>query len=372
MVIRWPSVRVVLVLSCASLGCGRIGFDPGGGAGSTPDAGPDATNGAGADAGASSNIMFVTRDAYAPGSLGSLQAADGVCQAEAAEAGLAGTFVAWLSTSQVNAIDRLGSARGWIRADGEPFVDLSTDLLAPKILTTPSVDANGDDQALSANPFVATGTRGDGTADIKTCGDLSDPQDTIMQGDLNVAASLFTGYVATATCAGGARLYCFGIDRAAPLVVRQIAARRAFLSEPWTPGLGLAGADAHCQGEADAAGIGGSYFALLATSAASAASRAPAGLPWARIDGVPIVRAASDLSTGTFLHPLHVDVNGVHHQARVLVGANNLASPANNACNDWTSASAGVVGTRLLAESPQNSVQFTPCSVPARLYCLEQ
>jgi len=69
------------------------------------------------------NIAFVTSAKYVGGQFGGLDAADKECARLALAARLPGTYKAWLSTSTEDAIDRLGSARGWVRVDGKPFAD---------------------------------------------------------------------------------------------------------------------------------------------------------------------------------------------------------------------------------------------------------
>ncbi|HYL59494.1 MAG TPA: hypothetical protein VEU51_11520, partial [Candidatus Acidoferrales bacterium] len=66
------------------------------------------------------NKVFVTSSTF-DGNLGGQAGADADCASLASGAGLAGTFKAWLSTSGLNAKDKLGSARGFVRIDGQPF-----------------------------------------------------------------------------------------------------------------------------------------------------------------------------------------------------------------------------------------------------------
>ena len=67
------------------------------------------------------NLAFVT-SATVTGNIG-VAGADAMCAQAANNAGLAGTFVAWISTSGVNAIDRITGARGWVRTDGASVMD---------------------------------------------------------------------------------------------------------------------------------------------------------------------------------------------------------------------------------------------------------
>jgi hypothetical protein len=95
-------------------------------------------------------------------------------------------------------------------------------------------------------------------------------------------------------CSSKARLYCFGVDRQAQVAVTPVVGRYAFMTHStWTPGGGIATADALCQQEASAAALPGTYKALLAPTGASAASRFDtSGLPWIRPDGTPIAPTA--------------------------------------------------------------------------------
>jgi hypothetical protein len=99
--------RWVLVLCIA--GCGRVDFELHGVADAPADAAPPA------------NFAFVTSTKQLPTTFGSdLAGADAICNTRATQAGLLGTYVAWLSSTTMPAVNRLGGARGWIRTDGLP------------------------------------------------------------------------------------------------------------------------------------------------------------------------------------------------------------------------------------------------------------
>src|SRR5262245_55711495 len=112
-------LRAAWLVVLVSAGCGRVGFAIGelGGDGPTgddaPAGGDDAATGGDGGSGSGANIVFVA-SSLTDGGIGGLAQADDICAARAEEAGLAGTYVAYLSTTSVNAIDRLGSARGWV------------------------------------------------------------------------------------------------------------------------------------------------------------------------------------------------------------------------------------------------------------------
>jgi hypothetical protein len=117
----------------ASGGDATLGVDASTDDASTDDASTDdaSTDAEAVDAGpgvlAVANIAFGTYHGT-PSSVGGLDGGDALCNAEAADAGLPGTYVAYLSTSAVDAIDRIGGSRGWVRPDGRPFVDRPEDL----------------------------------------------------------------------------------------------------------------------------------------------------------------------------------------------------------------------------------------------------
>lgn len=76
--------------------------------------------------------MFVTSLTYAP-NFGGLIGGDAICSNRAAAAALQGKWVAFLSTSTVNAITRIPNAR-WVRLDGKTVFNSTLDIaneLAP-------------------------------------------------------------------------------------------------------------------------------------------------------------------------------------------------------------------------------------------------
>src|SRR5829696_1025127 len=74
---------------------------------------------------------------------------------------------------------------------------------------------------------------------------------------------------------------------------------------------GLSGADAKCQGLADAAGLPGSYQAWLSDSTSSPSSRfVPSTGPYQLINGTTIAANFTDLVDGTLLAPIDVTETG--------------------------------------------------------------
>ena len=240
------------------------------------------------------NYVFATSTIQPNGNLGGLVGADAICQKLADQAKLPGTFRAWLSDNVINAIDRLGTARGWVRPDGAPFADTPAQIVAGAVLHAPLLNELGNDLD---SGLMATGTYDDGTGGYNCDGWTSGGATSyFVKGDRGAGAGCWT-YFGTGQCDQPFNLYCFGVDETTPLRIVPTAGRLAFISQAsFDSALGVAGADALCNTEAVTAGHPGSYKALLATTAASAASRfSLSGTPWVSLDGVPLVTKPADL-----------------------------------------------------------------------------
>ena len=163
------------------------------------------------------NVVFVTSGTYTPYyDFEGLEEADELCDAAAAAGGLPGTYAAWLSTSTVDARDRLDGFRGWIRPDRKEFADSIADLTSGQVFHPIRLDELGRDVVRDTRVF--TGTEPDGTVDgIMHCGNWSS------YGGLTAhlgEASGGTGYWTDSTwtsCSADHRIYCFGTDYEAEL-----------------------------------------------------------------------------------------------------------------------------------------------------------
>jgi hypothetical protein len=174
-------------------------------------------------------------------------------------------------------------------------------------------------------------------------------------------------------------LYCLGVDRQAKVLPDSVPGRTAFVSRGlFTPGAGIAPADALCQSEAAAAGLTGSFLAELATSSAPPESRFDlAGPPWVRLDGVLLAQTArayfaDDLSLSA---PI-VDARGEFiTDARNWLGLpNDRTVSADATCQNWTSSEGetGIVSTVDSTQHPGSALRGTPCSFPAAVICLQR
>ena len=87
-------------------------------------------------------LVFVTNTTF-DGDLGGFQGADAKCNAEATAAGLAGTYVAWLSDSTTDAKDRI-TDEGYITMAGDVVATSLADLIDGTIGVPINVDALGN------------------------------------------------------------------------------------------------------------------------------------------------------------------------------------------------------------------------------------
>jgi len=304
------------------------------------------------------NLAFVTSTSHT-GALGGLAGADAICQARAQAASLPGTFKAWLSTADVNAIDRLGSASGWVRIDGKPVAQTPRDVGDGNFYYPIRLDERGRDVPNSVVAFTGTTFHGEVHPDAGHCRSWTSAAmtDTGAGGLPSAGSTMFEIYFYSA-CNQESRLYCFQTDHRATLTRPAQTGRIAFTSnQEWHSGGGVASADRICQDEADGNGLPGTYLALLATSGASAASRFDtSGPPWRRVDGVRVTDTAAEFfTTTTFDAPPNVSADGHTYYGNFAVwsGAGNMGAAGTqlSTCNNWTTAAAnasvkgGVVGT---------------------------
>lgn len=103
-------------------------------------------------------IIFVTQEKYT-GNLGGLAGADAICQTSASQAGLSGTFKAWLSDSSASAASRLiHHTTPYGLVDGTVVALNWADLTDETLLASISLTQNGN----LADEFVWTGTHATG------------------------------------------------------------------------------------------------------------------------------------------------------------------------------------------------------------------
>lgn len=199
------AVAFALLLACLVSGCFALfsldGYGP-----------PAEIDGGDADSVAPSRTIFVTGDTF-NGSLGGLDGGDSKCQAAAADAGLDGSYRAWLSDGSENAADRMVAGGPLRLANGVIVATTARELsvtgpLAPIVVDERgrTVDGGGCDGGLP----VWTATSGDG-GNIKSldCARWGSSVATSngLAGVAGGAGALWTA-ACVRTCAQSAALYC--------------------------------------------------------------------------------------------------------------------------------------------------------------------
>ncbi|MCE9580484.1 MAG: hypothetical protein K8W52_45615 [Deltaproteobacteria bacterium] len=342
-----------------------------------PDGAPDAPS--------SPNVMFVTSTVHTA-NLGGLDGADAICSQRAAAAGLHGTFRAFLSSSTVNAIDRLENAPGWVRPDGKPFARSAADVAAGHILYPPRLDENGATVALGEQ--VRTGSNGDGSTAGPWCGDWvgDSPNGTCVGSHPESALRFANDSRGSLTCADQAHLYCFQVDSKTPAPAPHATGHIAFISRDTRSGASLENLDHACAVEAGNAGLPGTYVALLGWWQSPPVSRvALAGAAVVRPDGVEIAHTPSVFDGPALDAPIAVTADGKEYVNRAWVWTGGDASFATASpfdCNTWGTGTeqvtsgtyADISGSVVMADAagPGTSFATQSCSAEMRFYCIQQ
>jgi hypothetical protein len=338
------------------------------------------------------NYAFRTLGSYPPGSLGDadggVSKADAICNQDAAQRGLTGHYMAWLSSATQSAAQRLPpAARGFVSiAYGikGTYLDSYTQL-------EPVFDQPGD--MWTYFPFdglgidIATGST-DWGASAANCNGWtsSDPALTYVKGSANAWLPGFSSS-GTATCDTASGFYCLQVDHThgfdLPLATNNAL---AFVTASVYPsGGGLNAFDADCAAEAHASGFTGTFKALIATGSATPVSRLALGnytgwYAYVRPDGVWYTTDAT--------HPLQVSSDGrlllppdparpssTRHlvgDTRVWTGATTANDVGTSTCLDWFSASPSDTSLITRAEQATWTRETAACDQYLHLYCLQQ
>ena len=172
--------------------------------------GTGGTGGSGGAGGAGGvKRVFVTETTYTGSTMGGVAGADQKCNLSAQAAQLGGTWVAWVSSSSVNAIDRVTAAGPWV------LINTSTTIFNNKanLATSPLLPINATEQGhtittASTVTHVWTGTDNGGNAAASTCNGWS--SSTLAYGTIGFAYSTsgWTSYT-DQDCGATNHLYCF-------------------------------------------------------------------------------------------------------------------------------------------------------------------
>jgi len=161
--------------------------------------------------------VFVTSNLF-NGNLGGLAGADAKCQEAAGNAGLTGTYKAWLSDSVAAAKDRLTHFNNgyYVLVDGTPVIDGWDDLVTFPfdLINSINIDENGNEVTTNVVSAVWTNTTQMGYlrhSNISySCANWTSSTSYYGYYGVSVYNNYFwTNRGATASCRGTLRLYCF-------------------------------------------------------------------------------------------------------------------------------------------------------------------
>ena len=295
--------------------------------------------GAGGTTSSPANIVFVTAKLHS-GSFGGLDGADAFCNEQAADVGLPGTYVAWLSDSTTDAASRLTGARGWVRVDGKPFADTIADVTNERLFWYP-IERDESNQLQHIKSWTGTSPDGQMAAN-EHCNDWqSDSAQDI--GTVGSASDIYGTWTAHSkdNCSIQRSLLCFGIDHNTVVDPPQpVSGRYAFTAPVVELPAGRAQFDAACAQQATDAKLPGSYLALISTRQEAATDRFNLDGPtWISVNGIPLLNKASDLAAmgvKFVVGPAHT-ADGKKAPLYAWLGAEqpNQISSQETDCDDW-------------------------------------
>jgi hypothetical protein len=335
--------------------------------------------------------------------LAGLEAADAICQTRADNAGLAGSYVAWLSDPDDDAYCRIHGLGGkkaancgqstlptaagpWFRVDGTPFasrIDLLTEM---DIVYTPiRFDEHGSSRSY-ANYWTGTDEKGELVSD--NCSGWTSSASSLNGNLGNADTTVFRWTAGTRTaCSGYANLLCMekGVGDALPspgatgklVFVTSVRGNGNLGSWPQAGATGAAAGDAVCRQLArneDFANAG-FFKAWLSDSSTDARDRITSDGPWVRPDGFLVARNKSDLIAQWLQTSIAVDETGRYKWSAAWTGTLADGTADSDTCSDWAGSSSsdqGQAGDSTYAYE-RSWTQFSPypCHLELSLYCFE-
>ena len=109
---------------------------------------------------------------YCPSAATGIEAADCICNNTAQGAGLGGTWKAWISDANTNAIDRIADVGPWYFVDGTTKIFNNKTNMTTTPIRTIARDENGS--VFDSQQKTWTGTEFGGTASICNCNNWND------------------------------------------------------------------------------------------------------------------------------------------------------------------------------------------------------
>jgi len=336
--------------------------------------------------------------------LAGLEAADAICQMRADNAGLSGSYVAWLSDPDDDAYCRVHGLDGkkslncgqstlpaaagpWFRIDGTPFasrIDLLTEM--DMVYTPIRFDEYGSSGSYAR---YWTGTDEAGVLVSDNCSGWTSSAAGLdgLLGNANTTVSRWTAGM-WMSCSGYGHLLCMEKGVGDAVSSPGAAGKLVFVTSVRGNGnlgswplagrqTGIAAGDAVCQFLAQNEGFAnhGSFKAWLSDSSTHARERITSDGPWVRLDGFEVARSKSDLLNQWLQTSIAVDETGRYTRSAAWTGTLTDGTADSNTCSDWASSLSsgrGQAGDAAYAYD-RNWTQFSsyPCNWEVSLYCFE-
>jgi hypothetical protein len=323
------------------------------------------------------NLIFVSSAFYAA-NLGGLAAYDSACNAAASAAGIndaaGNAFIAGMNDSSTQLSTRLGSARGWVRIDGQPVADQQAELFAtnPVVRYPVVLTELGEPSRTNA---VWTGSPG--VQDATACADWTDASPRqVVTGAQYSGPAWFTAF--TSDCSQAPLpVYCMGRTRTAALpALASSSGKRIWVTNtPYVPGSMTP--DAKCTLERPAGVARGVALVSYVNRAASAVIDPAAS--YVRPDG-QLVGTGAQLLTMSLATGPWVLADGTMNAAATSFIWTGSADPdlslpgtPQSTCQDWQS-STGTGNAGQFGFADLRAWYFFTgydCTTSALLYCVE-
>ncbi|MGO9829318.1 MAG: choice-of-anchor D domain-containing protein [Myxococcaceae bacterium] len=298
--------------------------------------------------------------------------ADAACNA-AAPAGSTQNYVAWVATSTRNPAQLLAASAGWSPVQA-PLYAVPT--IARNVSDITSARLWSPIPCEGCSGPIITGANPDGTSLslADNCQDWTSATGTAPVGsvsDLGYAWSVDLG-AARMPCSGSALLACFGTATSgvvltvppATLYYSSSSYGVMFLSSPWIPSGGTTSGDAHCQADALAAGLSGTFVAGSISNTPFGGSTFP---NFIRSDGALLGDHFADGAQ----QPVNVDASGAGLVPTVLTDTYVWYASSSSNCNNWTGGPGAVGAVTRYDLSVAYQVTTEPCTAAHRLFCLQ-
>ncbi|HWO10443.1 MAG TPA: hypothetical protein VNN80_13215, partial [Polyangiaceae bacterium] len=331
------------------------------------------------------NLIFTNEGSYPP-DLGGLSAYDAECNRLADAAGIndasGNAYIAAMSDSTSSLRQRLGTARGWVRMDGNPFGDTVASIFDDAgVIYSASFDEIGALYQSSSALLPRTGTLSNGSSAPDNCSNWTSSSGAFSSVSGRAAGGPIMwldrgGPPLNCDATGEFPLVCMGRTRSAPLppLVRK-AGKQIWTVFDYTPGSTTP--DQRCQSERPP-GVAAAAALVAYTDRAAQAVLVP-DATYVRPDGA-LVGLGRNIARQIVLASPWLAADGTFNANSgfgVWSGAyrpDQLATTEN--CDDWrngTEALRGTFGDYAMGEPRWfNTFGIIACSTAFALYCVEQ